>query len=121
MLVTFKIPAPDGNHFLPGCLDSQVGTWQMFAAPGLKPVRSLLVNASVLPGGEQAELTVDIPGDSGTARVVSRLGGGGEGPFTVRDDGSVKPAFSLLRRNSDSPGTATQAGAPPTTGEASPG
>lgn len=99
MLVTFNIPAPEGNIFMPGCLDSQVGTWQMFAAPGLQPVRSLLVAAHVLPGGEQAEPTVDIPDDSGTARVVSRAGGGGQGPFTVRDDGKVDVAFQIRRRD----------------------
>jgi hypothetical protein len=99
VIVTFRIPAPEGDHFAPGCLDSQVGTWQKVAAPGLQAVRALLVSAMVLPGGEQAELTADIPGDCGTARVVSRAGGGGQGPFIVRDDGTVALAFQIRRRD----------------------
>lgn len=99
MLVTFRIPAPEGNRFMPGCLDDQVGTRRQVAAPGLQPVRALIVNASVLPGGEHAELTADIPDGSGTARVISRAGGGGDGPFIVRDDGSVAVALQVRRRD----------------------
>jgi len=102
MLVTFDVPAPDGERFAPDCFASQVGRETTFSAPCMPeiPVTSgVLVGAFVCRGGHSAELTSEIPDDCELARAVIDAAGGYTGAVKVYEDGHVSRLIPISRRS----------------------
>ena len=97
MRVTFTQPAADGERLAAGCLDSSVGREYPLDIEGRPTATGIIIRAAVLPGGESAELTLDIPDDSPAGRLLSDTGGG-PGPFGIRADGTLYQPFELRRR-----------------------
>ncbi len=104
MLVTFVQPAADGTHLTPGALDPAVGREYPLDIEGLPSVTGVITAAAVLPDGESAELTLDIPDDSPAARALSVLGGG-PGPFGFHKDGTMYRPVEIRRRDPAGGGT----------------
>lgn len=61
MLVTFDVPAPDGERFAPEAFSRAVGNDAGFWPGSDLALPGILRAAAVHPGGEAAALTVDIP------------------------------------------------------------
>lgn len=97
MRVTFTQPAADGERVAPGALDEAAGRRYPLEIEGHPPAWGVNTAAAVLPGGESAELTVDIPDDSPAAAVL-RETGGGPGPFGIREDGTLYRPVEIRRR-----------------------
>jgi hypothetical protein len=98
--ITFSHPAPEGERFAPDCFAAVTGTTVTFGNfAGVPVTEGILSDAVVLPGGESAEITAEIPDDSPVAQEISRQGGGGPGPFHVYDDGVIGVPFEIRRRD----------------------
>lgn len=61
MLVTFNVPAPDGERFGPDAFSRAVGNAAGFSPDDDLAMPGMLHAATVRPGGTAAELTVNIP------------------------------------------------------------
>jgi hypothetical protein len=99
MLITFTQPAADGERLAPGCLDNVIGREYPLIVDGLPDTLGTITDAVVLPGGESASLTLEVPDDSEGTQAVSAAGGGGPGPFSVGEDGSVSRSVEIRRRD----------------------
>lgn len=101
MLVTFNVPAPDGEAFTPDAFAPRVGKPATFSSehfPELGETAGILAGAFVTPGGDQAELTAELPDDSPMAREIAAQAGGYTGPVKVRRDGHISRLVQIRRR-----------------------
>jgi hypothetical protein len=98
MRVTFPQPAADGEQLAPGFLDSAIGREYPIEVEGCPAAAGVITEAVVLPGGQSVSLTLDIPDDSRAALAISGAAGGGPGPFSVAEDGTVARPFPIRRR-----------------------
>lgn len=98
MHVTFPQPAADGEQLAPGFLDSAIGREYAIEVEGCPAADGVIIEAYVLPGGQSVSLTLDIPDDSRAALAISGVAGGGPGPFSIAEDGTVARPFPIRRR-----------------------
>ena len=99
MRVTFIQPVADGPERLAtGALDQAIGREYPLDIEGQPAAWGVITAAAVLPGGETAELTLDIPDDSPAACLL-RETGGGPGPYGISEDGTLYRPVEIRRRD----------------------